>query len=98
MTTMTTTTAGTATEPPARFRDLLAPAMATTAPSMITNGNATNSAVRARAAACPSTGAANGVPGWNPEKATGTGAIHSAPPMTTVSNDLCRCGVAVRTT
>jgi len=75
-----------------------APAMATTAPSVITNGNATNSAVRGPGHSLSFYWAANGVPGWNPEKATGASAIHSAPPMTTVSNDLCGCGVAVRTT
>jgi hypothetical protein len=43
-----------------------APAMATTAPSMITNGNATNSVMRGPGRGLSFYWAANGVPGWTP--------------------------------
>ena len=59
-----------------------APAVASTAPSMITTGNDTEIAVQGPSHSLHFYWAVNGVPGWNPEKIAGAGTTFAAPAMT----------------
>src|SRR6516162_3408793 len=59
-----------------------APAVASTAPSMITTGNDTEIAVQGPNHSLHLYWATNGVAGWNPEKVAGAGTTFSAPAMT----------------